>query len=512
MIVAITLLVALVLSLILCLLFVPVVRRLALRLGLVDRPDGNRKIHDKTTPVSGGVAVLLAAVFTVTALLAFPNDLQEQLADHGLELLGLLLGGLVIGAVGVVDDFCRLRGHYKLLGQIAAIAVVLTFCGWVGEVKLFGWIINFEMLGIGWFGIVFTMFLMLGAVNSLNLLDGMDGLLSSIGVILSLALAAMAVSAGHPWAGVVAIALAGALIGFLRYNLPPATIFLGDAGSMLVGLVLGTLVIKCSLKGPATFVIALPVGLLLLPILDTTAAIVRRKLTGRSIYTTDRGHLHHSLLRYGLSTSGVLLLVAMLSLVTCAGVLASQAFDNEWIAVLTAVSIIAVLVLTRLFGHAEAVLIKNRLLSMLSPFSHVRQMEVRLQGSVAWKDLWQTLKVLAGELNLEQLLLDVNAPALHEGYHARWDHPHKWSEEIPLWHLEIPVTVRGVSVGRLVMAGKPDEQPVWSKIAIVMKVVDEFARPIPALIAVEKSRLSSSRENLPPVVEAPESKLAVETL
>jgi UDP-GlcNAc:undecaprenyl-phosphate GlcNAc-1-phosphate transferase len=270
--------------------------------------------------------------------------------------------------------------------------------------------------------------------------------------------------------------LAGALLGFLRYNLPPASIFLGDAGSMLVGLILGALTIHCSLKAPATIALAMPVALLILPIFDTTAAIVRRKLTGRSIYTTDRGHLHHCLLRSGLTTPWALVLVSVCCLAACASVLASQAFNNEGIALITAASIIVILILTRLFGHAEMLLIKGRLVSLLWRAGGVGHMEVRLQGSAAWKDLWEALKLRTGELNLQSILLDVNAPALHEGYHARWDQSQDDASELPLWHAEIPMTAQGVSVGRLVLEGKPDDQPVWLKIAIVMKVIEDFHR------------------------------------
>jgi UDP-GlcNAc:undecaprenyl-phosphate/decaprenyl-phosphate GlcNAc-1-phosphate transferase len=343
-------------------------------------------------------------------------------------------------------------------------------------VQVFG----LDPIELGWFGIPFTMFFMLGAINSLNLIDGMDGLLGSVGVILSLALAAMALllGAAHIWAVVVALALAGALIGFLRHNLPPANVFMGDAGSMLVGLILGALAIHCSLKAPATIALALPVSLLVLPIFDTTAAIVRRKLTGRSIYTTDRGHLHHCLQRSGLSTRRSLAVVAVFCIVACTGVLTSQAFGNDWIALITAASIVGVLVMTRRFGFAEFMLIKGRLMCMLAPGHHSSQLEVRLQGTAAWKDLWHALLLRASGLNLRQVLLDVNAPSLHEGYHARWDGVAEANEERPLWHVEIPMTASGVSVGRLVLSGLPDDQPMWKKIAILMEVVEEFNAPV----------------------------------
>jgi UDP-GlcNAc:undecaprenyl-phosphate GlcNAc-1-phosphate transferase len=231
------------------------------------------------------------------------------------------------------------------------------------------------------------------------------------------------------------------------------------------------------LKAPATVAIALPIALLILPIFDTTAAIVRRTVTGRSIYTTDRGHLHHCLLRYGLSLPWALVLVAACCLVACVSVLASQAFNNEGIALITAASIVAIFIATRLFGHAELMLVKARVVSMLWRVGGVSDMEVRLQGTVAWRELWQAIKQHTDAMNLQSILLDVNAPALHESYHARWDRASDDSSELPGWRAEIPLTSTSVSVGRLVLVGKPDQQPVWVKIALIMKVIEDFHQP-----------------------------------
>jgi UDP-GlcNAc:undecaprenyl-phosphate GlcNAc-1-phosphate transferase len=251
---------------------------------------------------------------------------------------------------------------------------------------------------------------------------------------------------------------------------------------MVVGLVLGTLAILSSLKAPATIALTTPLVLLTLPIFDTTAAIVRRKLTGRSIYSTDRGHLHHCLLRRGLSVPGVLLLVSGFCLLTDIGVLASQAFNNDWIALCTAAAVVSILISTRLFGHAEALLVKERLRSLggaLLSFggtARARQIEVRLQGSADWKELWDGLTAVAPLLGLSRLLLDVNAPALHEGYHARWDHPREEGETPSVWSAAIPVRAGGQVVGRLEVAGTPDAEPVWKKIARVTEIVEAFGR------------------------------------
>jgi UDP-GlcNAc:undecaprenyl-phosphate GlcNAc-1-phosphate transferase len=255
---------------------------------------------------------------------------------------------------------------------------------------------------------------------------------------------------------------------------------------MVVGLVLGSLAILSSLKGPATIALTAPLVLLTLPIFDTTAAIIRRKLTGRSIYTTDRGHLHHCLLRRGLSVPRVLLLVCGCCLLTGAGVLASQAFNNEWIALCTGLAVIATLVVTGLFGYAEALLVKERLLALGNALFRPRaagvprQIEVRLQGSAKWNELWDGLKATALEWNIDRLCLNVNAPALHEAYHARWDRSPDEGEVPTLWRAEIPLTARGQQVGCLEVAGPPDQQPVWKKIARFTEVLEAFSRSLGA--------------------------------
>ncbi len=241
----------------LCLALVPAARVLARRWGLVDQPDGHRKIHKHPTPVSGGLAILAAVVATLGLLFLVPeNTVSESLRAHEATVIGLLLGSLVIVAVGMADDLHCLRRRYKLIGQIVAAGIVVSFTRGIQSIHLFG-----HEFDLGWFGVGFTIFFLVATINSLNLIDGMDGLLGSVGVILSLSLAAMACLASHWWAAAIALALAGALFGFLRYNLSSASIFLGDSGSMLVGLVLGTLAIQCSLKAPSTLAIGVAGGI-----------------------------------------------------------------------------------------------------------------------------------------------------------------------------------------------------------------------------------------------------------
>jgi UDP-GlcNAc:undecaprenyl-phosphate GlcNAc-1-phosphate transferase len=462
----------LVISFGLCLVLTRVVRALAPRWGLVDRPDGRRKLHGRAIPVAGGLAIHFSAAATLALLLLLSEPVRQWCLQQGQKLLGLSLGAAIICTVGVLDDLGLLRGRHKLLGQLLAVSVVMCFGVVVRFVHLFGWEIDLGLLSVP-----FTMFLLLGAVNSLNLLDGMDGLLTSVGLILCLAMAAMAIGGEHWAAACVAVALAGALLGFLPYNFPPATIFLGDCGSMLIGLVIGVLAIQTSLKAPATVALAAPTALLTVPIFDTLAAIVRRKLTGRSIYNTDRDHLHHCLLRRGWSNSRALLVVACFCLITVAGVFASLVFKNELLAVVSGLAVVGILVSCRVFGHAEASLLLSRLRGVVGSFGHGRPdpegrgSAVRLHGSADWNEAWVQIVNRGPEFGLVMVRLDVNAPALGEGYHARWDGPVHESEEAAVWRAEVPLAAQGRCIGRLEVAGRHDGEPAWRKMAALAGLV-----------------------------------------
>jgi UDP-GlcNAc:undecaprenyl-phosphate GlcNAc-1-phosphate transferase len=464
------------------LLLTPLARAAARQCGLVDRPDKRRKLHRQAIPVAGGLAVLAAAAASLLFVAAAPGPLADALAAKADGLVGLLLGAATICAVGVADDRVGLRGRHKLLGQLLAVGLVMHFGVRIASVRLFDW-----HLDLGLLSIPFTVFWLLGAINALNLLDGMDGLLGSVGAIVSLALAAMAVMQGDPATAAVAVALGGALIGFLRYNFPPASIFLGDCGSMLIGLVIGVLAIQSSLKAPATVALAAPAALLILPIFDTTAAILRRKLTGRSIYCSDRGHLHHCLLRRGLSSRLALLVVSGLSLVTVLGALASLAWKSESLALLSAAAVVATLMLTRLFGHAEFLLLQKFLASFAASLvgpgpAGGRQLAVRLQGSADWGDVWSRLTECAARLNLMSVRLDLNAPAIQEGYHASWSRPDGPEGADGLWRTELPLTACGQTVGRVEVTGRRDGECVSSKIAAVAGVVGEIEAAVSGLV------------------------------
>jgi UDP-GlcNAc:undecaprenyl-phosphate GlcNAc-1-phosphate transferase len=462
-------------SLVCCVALMKPMMAAAHRLGLVDRPDGRRKLHVLAVPLAGGPAILLAVACTL--LVVFPC-----LAIFGTAppadwspYLGLLLGAFVICVVGVADDLGCLRGRQKLLGQIVAVLIVMASGVQIEQIRFLD-----RQLDLGVFSWAFTGFFLLGAINSLNLLDGMDGLLASIGLWVTVGMALLAIYCGQVHSGIIALALAGALLGFLFFNFPPASSFLGDSGSMLIGLAVGVLAIESSLKGPAIVALAAPTALLTLPILDTFAAILRRKLTGRSLYATDRAHLHHCLLRRGFSNHGVLLIVAGLCLIVVLGAVASMALQNELLAIASSLLVVGILMLSGLFGHAEVSLLYRRSISFLATLvrwrgpQRSRQTEFRLQGTLDWPELWGTITSCNESLNLKALQLDVSAPVIHEEYHARWHRDDVFDDDAPVWRAEIPLSAQQHVIGSLRVVGFQDQTPTWRKIAELGKLIQGF--------------------------------------
>jgi len=450
--------------------------KIAHRVGLTDRPDSHRKIQREPVALGGGVAVFIGLLVALAALVALPNRFHDQVLEGGRDLGWLLAACLVILLVGLLDDRFNLRGRHKLVGQVAA-ALVLVYAGFrIEKVSLFDY-----GLELGLLSIPFTVFWLLGAVNALNLIDGIDGLATSVGTILCIAIAGLCLLTVHATEGIVAWAFAGSLLGFLYFNFPPARIYLGDAGSMLIGLVVGALAIRASLKGPATVALAAPLAVWAVPILDITAAIVRRKLTGRSIYTTDRGHLHHRLLAATGNNALVVGFIAVASAVTCVGAALSVRFDNDLLALAAVVPVVGILVATRVFGHVEMLLLASRAKalgrSMLRPV--VRQGDdtleasVRLQGNRPWDQLWTALAEFADKLNLNRIRLDVSLPSACEDFHASWQRPTRCDPH-ELWTTEIPLFVGAQVVGRLAVAGQHEGGSSCQYIERLMDLLEPF--------------------------------------
>ena len=479
-----------------------VVKRMALRWGLVDEPDGRRKTHLGTVPLGGGLAIGVSMVLALAIhAFLFPQILDaydESGSFHGNNrfLIGLFLACAVLVVVGVLDDRFGLRGRQKLFGQLIAVGVLLSASGMsITKLGLFG-----AEMELGIVAIPFTVFWLLGAVNALNLMDGIDGLAATIGATAAFALAGMCLIGGRQVDAVVALALGGALVGFLRYNMPPASIFLGDTGSMLIGFLLGALALHSSLKGPTTVALAAPVAMLAIPILDSTAAILRRKLTGKSIYATDRGHMHHVIMGKGYSNRATVGIIAVASIGTCAAALGSVYWKNELLAGISVLVLILVLVASRIFGYAEYLLLRNRMLelgrSLIRPGrrdSEHRESSVQIQGSRDWNELWSQLRGLV-ERHVVRVRLDLDLPRLQEGFHARWERAGDHDESLALTQV-FPVVAAGHVIGRLEVVGLLDGVDAEASQHAALKLLN-FVRLEAAGLLDQEKRGSKPPRNL----------------
>jgi UDP-GlcNAc:undecaprenyl-phosphate/decaprenyl-phosphate GlcNAc-1-phosphate transferase len=279
----------------------PVVLVALERHGILDRPTQPRKIHSTPMPVGGGVAIYLAFFGTVLAL-SFWQD-EPLLRLGSLQLWGLFAASTFIVAAGLWDDAYRMRPAVKLGAQIIA-GLILYYSGYHiglvtnpfgGQLELGGWDMNLTVLWV------------VAMCNAINLIDGLDGLACGVAMIAALTLAAIGLypadySRDVPF---LCFAVAGAALGFLRYNYYPARIFLGDAGSMLLGLLLAAIALVSARKSSTAIALLMPLVALAVPMLDTALAILRRSSSGAGIFTADGEHLHHRLLRLGVSHEDV---------------------------------------------------------------------------------------------------------------------------------------------------------------------------------------------------------------
>ncbi|MBI2914333.1 MAG: undecaprenyl/decaprenyl-phosphate alpha-N-acetylglucosaminyl 1-phosphate transferase [Firmicutes bacterium] len=277
----------------------PVVRRLSLKLDLVDRPN-ERRINLQPVPTGGGLALI--AGFGAAAL---------SLGRHEQGFAGIMLASVAIVLVGLVDDLYDLPPWLKLGGQVGA-ALLLAYTGTRIE-----FITNplGGMIYLGGFSVLVTVLWVVSVTNMINLIDGLDGLAAGVSAIACVPLLVVALGKGQFGAALLTVALLGSALGFLRHNFHPARIFMGDTGSMFLGFSLAAITTGGALKGAAAIALTVPLVALGVPAFDVVFAVIRRFRSGVPVYVADRGHIHHRLLELGLShRQAVLAMYAVSSL------------------------------------------------------------------------------------------------------------------------------------------------------------------------------------------------------
>jgi UDP-GlcNAc:undecaprenyl-phosphate GlcNAc-1-phosphate transferase len=272
-----------VVSFLLAVLLTPVVSQAAWWLGAVDHPTESRRLHQRPTPLFGGLAIFAAIAIPAFAL---GND-------HG--FWGIMVGAALMALLGALDDVHPLHPAVKFGGQMAIAAIPASLGITIDHVTLP--VIGVFDLGAWQYPV--TIIWIVAIANIVNFIDGMDGLAAGFCAIAAVTFAILSASLGRDDAAAISAIVAGATLGFLRYNFHPATIFMGDAGALMLGYLLATMAIQGVLKTAAAVALVFPLVVLALPILDTSFVIAKRLKYGRPIYEADREHFHHRFANIG---------------------------------------------------------------------------------------------------------------------------------------------------------------------------------------------------------------------
>jgi len=323
-------------SCLIALVITPILRRTATENGFLDYPD-ERKIHKSAVPRIGGVAIVISSFISITLGYVLR---RHDLTGSVVLLAGFSLGAALVVILGILDDLWGVSAGKKFIGQVAAALILAAFGFTIRK-------LNIPFVGVidlGWkFGIPFSIFWIVGIINAINFIDGMDGLATGVIMLISSALFVVSVITGQLLAGIVCLVLVGSLVGFLRYNFHPASIFMGDCGTMFLGFTLAAVSIKVFFQNPSiTASSVAPVLIFGLPIADATWAITRRLSRQMSPFRADGLHIHHRLMSLDLTQrQAVVILYAVSSLSATAGLVVALT-NNEKSAVVISVFMLVV--------------------------------------------------------------------------------------------------------------------------------------------------------------------------
>jgi UDP-GlcNAc:undecaprenyl-phosphate GlcNAc-1-phosphate transferase len=305
-----TILFVFIIAFVLALVLTPVAKSLGVRFGAVDIPSA-RKVHTQAIPRSGGLAITVSFFLAIIACTFLMTDVSNLLFWNELRAFGIL-GGIVIFAVGFFDDFHRLGPKIKILFQIFAASLAFY-----GGIRIEGFVAGGVVLHFGILSWPITVFWFLLFINAMNLIDGLDGLAAGIAFFTGVVMVIMTVMQANYLAALEFAALSGALLGFLRYNFNPASVFMGDGGSYFIGYTIAALAIMGSIKSQVGATLLIPLLALGVPIFDTILSPMRRFFLGRRIFHPDKGHIHHRLIEMGLDSNKAVLAIYGVSCILC---------------------------------------------------------------------------------------------------------------------------------------------------------------------------------------------------
>ncbi|HTF23570.1 MAG TPA: MraY family glycosyltransferase [Candidatus Limnocylindria bacterium] len=430
------------------LLVTPAVRTLGQWLRAYGQADEGRE--QPHIPRLGGLAILVAALAAWGVLLFVPNDVRARFLSEWRTMAVLMAPGTLVLLLGVYDDLMGATPWQKLIIETLAAGMVWWAGFRIVHLPIFGYGIHSLILSLA-----VTVFWIVAMTNSFNLIDGLDGLAAGIAFFVTLSVFVVSLIQGNHFGCILAITLAGALLGFLRFNFSPATIFLGDTGSLFLGFVLATLAIHTSQKSSTLLAIVVPFVAFGLPVLDTLLTVVRRFLSGRPLFVGDHDHIHHRLLQRLSPRAAALVLYALTALFSLGSLLIIHSTGNlvALVAVLAGVSgwfltsRLHYEELSELNAHVSQALHSQR--KVLANQILIRKVSGQLKEAKALEGSWQVLVKALEALDFDGVTCQLSGwqngstPFL-----APWSRPSE-NKTGDCWTVSIPLRVGEKAIGQL---------------------------------------------------------------
>lgn len=414
-------------SFLFALILTPLCRNLLRRIGMVDSPDQERKLHQQPVATMGGIPIVVAylASFAVLFLTGERAPVGPDTIPFALRLTPALA---LIFFIGLLDDRFRLQPFQKLLAQVLAGG----WAFWAG-VRITG--ITDQPLP-DWLGLPVTLAWLIICTNAFNLIDGVDGLAAGVGLFATSTMLIAALLQHNLLLAIATVPLTGALLGFLRYNFNPATIFLGDSGSLFIGFLMGCFGVIWSQKSATMLGMTAPLMALSIPIVDLCLSVIRRFLRREPIMRGDRGHIHHRLLARGLSARrAVLILYGVCGVAAVLSLFQSMATNKTAAAVLVIFCGIAWIGIQNLgyaeFSQARRLILAGGFREALNSSLAMRALEASLNAAQTREQRWAVLRDALKTFGLVEVRWSVEGKLYHD---TRWN-PHGqecWSLRIPL--------------------------------------------------------------------------------
>ena len=406
-----TILFSFMIALALSLLLTPLAGKFGRRFGAIDMPN-DRKIHTAPMPRSGGAAILISFLLAIILAKLWKTDITDLLTLNN-ETLFFLSGAMIVFGIGLVDDFHRIPASIKLLFQIAG-----------ASFAFFG---GLRIAGLSFFGSLFatsiwsyaiTVFWFLVIINAINLVDGMDGLAAGIVFFACIVMVILDILKSDYLSALFFATLGGSVLGFLRYNFNPASIFMGDSGSYFLGYAIAGFSIMNSIKAQMSAILLIPVLALGLPLFDTILSTLRRFIRGRKIFSADNGHIHHKLLGLGLTTKRTVLMFYGVSCALCAIAVIMTVYRDEGAGLLLIILGAGAFFFVRKLGYLEYFAGDKlygwlRDLRDVAGFSNERRSFLGLQmdagKSKSHEELWLVVGIALEMLEFDYARLNLNS-------------------------------------------------------------------------------------------------------